>query len=181
MKHKAIVISLLVIVLLLIGCGTTKRVIDTKITQDSVMVKKDSLSVKEDKKTFTYDTILDWVNSQDKSIITITEYSNPDTSGKQAILRTTEIKRDITTNKGNQSTKQGKIEVKKDIINTNTTNSNIVTKIEQKEDVKKQSIWDKIGSYVTILAIMGIIALFVIYYNKIMLFIKNIISIFGIK
>lgn len=181
MRHKFTIMGLLVIVLLLISCSTTKRVIDTKITQDSVIVKKDSISIKEDKKIFTYDTILDWVNSQDKSIITITEYSKPDTSGKQAILRTTEIKKDITTNKGKQSTKEGKTEVKKDITNINTTNSDIKTKIEQKEEIKKQSLWDKIGSYVTILAIMGIIALFVIYYNKIMLFIKNIISIFGIK
>ena len=98
-------IILILIALSLLGCGTTKKVVETKVITNENTITKDSLV---DKSQIVSDkgyTILDLYNNLDKSIITIREYNQPDSSGKQSIKRDITINKDITTKRIERSLK----------------------------------------------------------------------------
>ena len=155
-------IILIIIALSLLGCGTTKRVVETKVVTNKNTITKDSLV---DKSQIVSDkgyTILDLYNNLDKSIITIREYNQPDSSGKQSIKRDITINKDIITKKNREVVKTDKTEVKTEV----------------KESVKKTSILDKIGAYLILIAIIVVVVIIVLHGSKIKLFFTQLFSIF---
>jgi len=171
-------IILILIALSLLGCGTTKKVVETKVTTNENTITKDSLV---DKSQIVSDkgyTILDLYNNLDKSIITIREYNQPDSSGKQSIKRDITINKDITTKKNREVVKTDKTEVKKDITQVKDSVDKKDTQIEIKESVKKTSILDKIGAYLILIAIIVVVVIIVLYGSKIKLFFTQLFSIF---
>lgn len=171
-------IILIIIALSLLGCGTTKKVVETKVITNENTITKDSLV---DKSQIVSDkgyTILDLYNNLDKSIITIREYNQPDSSGKQSIKRDITINKDITTKRNREVVKTDKTEVKKDITQVKDSVDKKDTQIEIKESVKKTSILDKIGAYIILIAIIVVVVIIVLYGSKIKLFFTQLFSIF---
>lgn len=108
-------VIILVAVLLLISCGVSKKAIETNTKLDitTEIEKNDSSTVKVDTESLV-NTVIENLN---KTTTVITIFNPPDTSGKQSINRTIEVKNDIqqttTANrqdKGTTELKAGKNE-----------------------------------------------------------------------
>lgn len=146
-------ITLLAVFFLLSSCSTVKKATETTKTADLQMSHRDSSSL-----SVKTGTILESIITRiDSSRVTITDYSAPDTAGRQIILRTTVIENAIKTTEKTvkkDSTKSIATQIVKD-----TTSYRSAEKTKITEQRKPQTI-NKLLIQISAYLILALIALF---------------------
>lgn len=175
-KHKSYIntTTLLLISTIIVSCGTVKKLKESYNKTES----SSAISIVDTTKrtVSSSEIITSLIEKVDLSKATIIEYSAPDSSGKQSVVRTIEFNNNIST-KTVFGKKAEVLDKKENGVSISAKDSLIIEKSSIKKTEHKSSALSLIF-YVGIASFCLGIFVFTIYGNKIKLVFKKIISIF---
>lgn len=157
-------LTLIVIIILISSCSIFRKVVKS----EDIIRTTNSISIDTTKKAISSNEILtSLIEKIDLSKAVITEYTSPDSNGKQSIIRTIEFNNNISTKQSTKKDITVKYDEKKGVITAvrDSTSEKRSTKIESKTKVVS-GFWSKF-----IIASIILILIF-IFRKKILLLFK---------
>lgn len=157
-------LTLVVIITLLSSCSIFRKVAKTEDTTKVVT----AITVDTTQKAISSNEILtSLIEKTDLSKAVITEYSKPDSLGKQSVLRTIEFNNNISIKQNTKRDITVKYDEKKGVTTANTDSTSVKTSI--KTETKGKAIS---GLGISLLIVAGIVLLIGIFWKKRLLLFK---------